>query len=204
MPFKDDTASIISAAVGIAAAEGGWMAASKVVAVIEAVAYGVSVAPSAEAQPGLSIEAICDQARDAVPASSEMCRTGAFESVLESIRDALSQIETWEANSNLPPAIVYAGARVANSVAMLSESGGGLDAAGIWSDAAERAVERLRGTIARTGYSTPPLPGRATSNRAGGDSSGGKLSNTDPGPGGSEALFVRSENTPRMRTCWWH
>ncbi|EAQ93532.1 predicted protein [Chaetomium globosum CBS 148.51] len=211
MPFKDDTASIISDAVGIAAAEGGLDAACKVVAVIEAVAYGVSVAPSAEAQarPGLSIEAICEQARNAVPASSEMRRTGAFEFVLESIRDALSQIETWEANSNLSPAIVYTGAPVANSVAMLLESGCRLNAADIWSDAAERAHDRLRSTIINTSYSTPPLPDRATSSRAG----GGELRNTDPGPGtpkrcckrpGCGRLLVRSENTPRMRTSWWH
>lgn len=213
MPFKDDTASIISAAVGIAAAEGGLDAAYKVVAVIEAVAYGVSVAPSAEAQvtaniitncianyaaarkdePGLSIEAICEQARNAVPASSEMPRTGVFEFVLESIRDALSQIETWEANSNLSPAIVYAGAWVANSLAMLLESAGGLNAADIWSDAAERAHDRLRSTIINTSYSTPPLPDRTTSSRAG----GGELRNTDPGPGGPEALL----QTARLRAA---
>jgi hypothetical protein len=209
MPTKEDTPSIIRATVGIAAAESGPLAAGRVAAVIDTVAHCVASVPAADAQvtanvvtnsvadyatdletePGLSFTTIFEQARDLVPASSKLRLSESFPEVLVNVRYALSDIETWAPNGNLAPAIIYAVAQVANSVAMLSESRIGENIAEIWSDAAHRAVRIVSEGVTTTSSGTRAFLDSPGGDRSGCDRSGGKLSNTNPGTGGCEAVL---------------
>ncbi|KAK3300133.1 uncharacterized protein B0H64DRAFT_448184 [Chaetomium fimeti] len=197
-PFNDDTLSIIHATVGIAAADGGPVAARAVAAVIDHVAHCVASVPAADAQvtanvisniitnyvtaaekePGLSIAAIYEQARDCVPESSIQGVSNGLPEALGNIRRALSYIDTRLPDSNLAAATIYAVARVTNSVARISMRGCGRDVADTWSDAARRTVIMLSDGV-RTGSSTRALPDRA----------GGGCSSADTGTGTCEAVL---------------